>query len=44
MQIVRLKQRLAHDRISMQPERRHAWLAASGGVGFPSRVIGQGDR
>jgi hypothetical protein len=37
MQIVRLKQRLAHGRILMQPQRRQAWLAASGGVGFPSR-------
>ena len=33
MQIIQLKQRLAHDRISMQPERRQAWLAAGGLLG-----------
>ena len=33
MQIRQLQQRLAHDRVPMQAERRQAWLAAGGMLG-----------
>jgi mercuric ion transport protein len=33
MQIVQLKQRLAHDQVSVQPQKRQAWFAAGGVLG-----------
>ena len=33
MQIIQLQQRLAHGRVSMQAEKRQAWLAAGGMLG-----------
>ena len=33
MQVIQLKQRVAHDRVSVRPEKRQAWLATGGVLG-----------